>query len=550
MKRNLIFLFIIFLTNAFILVNNHKYEMFENGVYLSYLQSMLSDGDFNIFNQMTSSFDQWMVTETYHHPDYHSPFVGVLLLPGYLLYYFNSLFFSSEQISTFFPFEIFIFTRLLILVFIAHICRKSQENELLTASSVLLLLSSFSWLTFFDASEISFLCLFFTFPIFLDLKSLFNGKQIHEWRFALNLALFACIKPDALPWIAGVTLSLIMLKQGKLLMKTGALVFLAITQFLLINWIRYEQLIIPHPAVFFYPNSILHIFFGNNGMLYKSPILFISFIGLWMGLFQSTTRRLSLIGISIIAMKAFILGGALPTDTEEIANRLFLTELPWYGFGLLILKDRLRINYRTLIAVFTPVSLVILFMWLTDLLDGTTNYRIRTWIGSEALINGLTHIKYYYLNVYQQLIHNLSLICYWSVVAAMITFGYSCLLRKNEKTKLIQLCFLFALTLISSVINLFSTQTNVDLALARGDYKQSVVARREALFYDEVMDLIHYSELQVKYDRPIYHDLERFKENYIEKVKLNIIEDPIGFLEDLDKKIYRKSFWQLKYPSE
>ncbi len=550
MKRNLIFIFIIFLSNAFILLNNHKYEMFENGVYLSYLESLLADGDFNIFNQMTNSFDQWMVTQTYHHPDYHSPFVGVMLLPGYLLYFLNSLFFTSEQMATYFPFQIFIFTRLLILVFIAHICRKSQENELFTASSLLLLLSSFSWLTFFDASEISFLCLFFTFPIFMDLKSLFNGKQIHEWRFALNLALFACIKPDALPWIAGVSLGLIMIKQTGLLIKTGLLVSLSIAQFLLINWIRYEQLAIPHPAVFFYPNSILHIFFGYNGMLYKSPILLITFIGLWIGLFQSSTRKLSLVGLSIILIKAFILGGALPTDTEEIANRLFLAELPWYGFGLLIIKDKIKISYRTLITIFTPISLFILFMWLTDLLDGTTNYRIRTWIGSPALIGGLTHVRDYYLNVYQQLINNFSLICYWSLIAGVIVFGYSYLLKRNEKFKLVQLYLLFALVFLSSAINLFFNQRNIDVALARGDYKQSVVAQKEALFYDEVMDLIHYSELQVEYNRPIFHDLEKFKENYIEKVKLNIVEDPIGFLDDLNKKIYRKSFWQAKYPNE
>ncbi len=70
-------------------------DFFENGVYINYTRSIVSDLDFNILNQFSHPADLWMITKNYHHPDFHFKTISSLLfLPEVL---FQKIFYLSSE---------------------------------------------------------------------------------------------------------------------------------------------------------------------------------------------------------------------------------------------------------------------------------------------------------------------------------------------------------------------------------------------------------------------------------------------------------------------
>lgn len=540
-----------FLTFAFFILSLQFME-FENGVYLRYLKSMLHDFDFNIINQFSDPLDRWMITPKYNHPDIRSPFISILLFFPYLLT--NGILIPwREHFIQQIPYFSYYIAYLLSSVAIFRI-----ESNLETSYKRMLffcLISSVGvWYFLFDPGEPSLLCVPLTTYIFVNFFFYHQNSRSHKISILVALSLFLLLKPDAYFWFIPSLFLILQTRDKKFISYSVLLFSFAFFMIHLTNRARFGvDTTFISVLQFDTWRSHSHLF-GPVGLFKYTPAFFFAYLALIFGsiFHKGTIRRACLFAISIITLKFFILGFLKTDNMDTFAGRMFLTELPLWAFGYYLIW-----NYSKKLAwLIISFSLfrniyhleIILAYWTSDwMLVDTVNYISRrgffSFEGFTTFWRGAQRFYEYRLSFYDYYILRRILLVAMTTGATITILAQ---IRFKFMSK-ITLSTLTGLALTFFILNLSYNSRNTNDLKVSGYFDKSVVAKNEALHYDEYLDFINNLEFMTKtLGKPGTAYTEEIKADYLKKVKENIIHDPIGFLNDLERGQIRPSFWQLK----
>lgn len=539
------------LTFAFFLLSLQFME-FENGVYLRYLKSILQDFDFNIINQFSNPLDRWMVTPNYNHPDHRSPFVSVLLFLPYLL---------ANGILT--PWqEHFIQQSHHYVFFVAYLMSfvviQKMESTLGADYKKMLGLSFLSsvglWYFLFDPGEISLLCI--PLSTFIFLKLFFTEEKTLSIKIQIltALALFFLIKPDAVFWLLPIAVVVFSTGDKRFIAWSGALFLISFIILYTTNLSRLGSETVTLPVFqleIWRPHLIL---FGAVGLFKYTPAFFFAYLALIVGsLFHSGKwRQASLFCLAVITLKIITLGFIVSDNLDTFAGRSFLTEMPLWAFGYFLIWS----YSKRLAMVIILFSLFRSFYHLEIILaDWTRHWHLleevyyisrRSFFSFEGLTifwHGPWRFYEYRFSYYDYyILRRVIFVC-------LLTGGLMAVIsevRFKRMTKYL-LGILASLVLIFFTSNLIFNTQNVNKLRANGFFNETVVAKNEALHYDEFLDIINTIEFMSSIlATPSKNYTDKLREDFLVKVEENIVHDPTQFLKQLKKRQIRPSFWQLK----
>lgn len=555
MKKILRYFLTFFVLNMLILMLTHGFDEFENGVYLKYLYSIVKDGDFNIFNQFQGQFDRWMVTPTFNHFDYHSPFFSSLLIVPYFL--FKLFAWNIPQNLPFWGNQLFITLVLLAFVFVIQISKEIKLKQFTLLGLMILgtVLMGGIWNLLFEPSELSFIQLIFSLIIFHELYLLFDDKKTTSpFILALALGTFSSLKFDGLFYALIISVILLYSKEVKFFLTSLFFIVLNQLEVAGVNYIRFNKWFLQNPILISgHPNYILYCLFGPNGWFVKAPALIFIFIAM---IYQSCTeekirdRLLMFSGISIVTLKALAVGTCIIPVTDYFANRVIVTEIPFFSYSLYLLYVRGQ-KFKKIfwlgVGLFSFYGLYSLSGWLFTKY-AFFDYRLSYTFPLKILLN-LNFVRMNLLELWSFFTRYFATITFLSgLSAAFLTIN---LVAQNKRPRQYRLIFLSAITLFSitfSLLNFSQNKKNVAKMKAAGEFRNVVVLKEGAIYFDEVMDMIEHGErVSAQIGVPSKSMLENFKNSYLKELEENIIYDPTNFSTDLKKGIIRKSFWQLKF---
>ncbi len=539
------------LTFAFFLLSLQFME-FENGVYLRYLKSMLQDFDFNIINQFSNPVDRWMVSPNYNHPDHRSPFISVLLFFPYFL---------AKGILA--PWqEHFIQQSAYYIFFVAYlvgvVAIQKMESHLGSIYKKMLLFSFLSsvglWYFLFDPGEISLLCV--PLSTYLFLKLFFSDEKEFSTKIQLllALALFFLIKPDSVFWLLPTAVVIIQTRDKKFI--GWSLALFAISALVLytttLSRLGYETVTLPVFQTEIWRSHL--ILFGAAGLFKYTPAFFFAYIALIAGsLFhRGKWRQASLFSIVVITSKIIFFGFIVSDNLDTFAGRVFLSELPLWAFGYFLIWNyskplALAIIAFSLFRNFYHLE-IILADWTKDwhLLEKVHYISRRGFFSYEGLTHfwkGAWRFYEYRFSFFDYYI--LRRILFVSLLTGIAVTVIS-QIRLKAMPKIV-LGSLTGLTMIFFSLNLIYNASNAQTLKENGFFENTIVAKNEALHYDEFLDVVYTIEFMSKVlGTPSKAYTEKLREDFLFRVEDNIVHDPVGFLDQLKKRQVRPSFWQLK----
>jgi hypothetical protein len=297
----------------------------------------------------------------------------------------------------------------------------------------------------------------------------------------------------------------------------------------------------------------LHLF-GAVGLFKYTPAFFVSYLALAAGsiFLKGRHQTASQFSLLIITTKIFILGFLFTDNIDTTAGRNFITELPLWSYGYYLIWNyskrlSLVIILYCLFRNFYHLE-IILASWTSDwlIIDDVTYLSRRSFFSFEGMMTywkgawRFYQYRFGYLDFYI-----LKTFIYISMTTGLVITALAQIQFKSFSK--ILLVSLFGLALIFFSLNTLHNKGNSKRLANEGFFKDSVVAKNEALHYDEYLDLLNKLELTNRIlGKPTKEEIESLRASFLDEVKLNIINDPIGLIKDLEERKIRPSFWQLK----
>ncbi len=551
-SRKIVIVFILFfLANIVFFLISHRFTLFENGVYFKYFQSMVNDLDFNIFNQFTHPYDRWMATANYNHPDYHSPFITSLLFVPYLFSLIFTLFQPEDLNNPLVSHHLFFTALLFIPVMIGGYLKKHSEIKSFREWFYFLIFSTGTlWYSFVEPSELSALCLIFTTILFFELFQM-DEENNNWWIFSLALGFFSVLKPDGVFYLLAILPLFIMRKKWKELLFIFSIPLFYQAQILLINYIRFGGLLARSPILIFNHTYILDYLFGPSGLVTKTPVHFLILVLMLYHLSTAKEKRDKLImglGLLAVLFKAITVSFAITPIIDNLVNRHAIPELPFFAYALyLSFKDK-KVLGRFLLGLFILFNIYDLYGCVVNLVDPKYYYYTERMLPLQMALAHTPDVLRFFktnLDLFEQ---NLSLILFLSVQASLfMTFMYWLHLKYEHKFRYGFLISLLVLTTIFTAIDISNNKNHSRFMVRKHLYDQTVIVKGNAIYYDEVMDMIFHTKLvSFYYNKPDRQTIEDYQKNYLSDVEKNIIYDPTNFSTDLKAGKPRPSFWQIK----
>lgn len=525
---------------------------FENGVYSKYLNNILKNHDFNILTQFTSTKDIWMVTPTFNHFDYHSPFLSVVL-------FVPTLFF--EVINRIIPIDpallhqqIFITLTLLTFLFVGKISFDIfKDSKYFFLFILQIFLIGTSPVALFNPSELSFIQIIFSFFIFINLFLIIDEKSTSDVPLILTSSFFILLKFDGYFYLAATLMILILLKRPKSFLYLSILGTLNFLMIALTNKIRFDQFFISNPIIFLkHTNYFVHCLIGKNGWITKAPFLLVTLAIMLYQIMKGTHRPLkylNVMALTILLFKGLSIGTGLVPVADYRANRVIITEIPFFAFSLYYflydLNEKYKPFFKFIFGLFTLYQAYTFVGWF--LLIESFDFRLSSYLPIHIFIHAFTFIQFSFINsAHYFLEHKLHylLLCFSSAFLLMLIqkiFSFNSL---KKYSSLVLISYFISITFFFS--NILVNQKNIKALKQEGRFKNSVVLKDRALFYDEVIDMIDYGRTVAKATGTLKEtELNDFEKKYLEEVKNNIVSDPIGFKKMLTDGNIRKSFWEI-----
>lgn len=530
--------------------------VFENGIYSHYLKSIIHDLDFNILNQLTDPNDRWIVTRTYNHTDYHSPFVATLLSLPYL---FMNLFLSkTTALQSFFStFQVFISLNL----FTAYIYRMYVKkyftgNKLYICLLFLLALSTAPLLYFsFDPTELSIAMGGLSLFIFFELYGLLKKEITSTFFLNLAVSLVALMKVDGLFFFSAFFLFYALSKRYKSFFELALLVGFQLTQIAVLNFYRYGEFF-PQFAmgmVFDHGFNGGIILWGVNGVFTKSPALLlgvVSYLIVLSGQKSREDKSIALVGLSIFASKVIIMGLTISPISEVFTARQFILDFPFMLYCLYVVACDHKKTILSLLGLCLIFNLYSTYSYFVFWKLVSLNYFFTYLAPWQTLTKFSSLFTGQLIFYWDNLTNHYQVLIVLSLVGSLFLVLMRQLMRIfAQKFMPIFISLLFLMTLFFSGFNAFYNPVNTAILKTSQLLDQSVVAKGLLIYYDETMDTISF--VQNSHDRvgiPPQNQIDEFKATYLAQIKNDFLVDPIHFKKDLEAGKLRESFWQKKYP--
>ncbi len=541
-----------FLANILFFLMARRYEPFENGVYIRYFESMFKDQDFNIFNQYTGHFDQWLATTTYNHPDYHSPFISSLLIIPYL---FTCLFtlmspadLSDRMMASYYFFTLILFSFSILEGYYEEHPKLASYKEWFY---LLIFATGSLWFIFFDPTELSGICLIFSIIIFFELYKFWKDGSENLLTLSLAIGYFSILKPDGIFYAIALILMLSYQKKWKMLAPIMLSLIFFQSQILIVNYVRYGTLLAKNPVIAFDHTYLMDYLVGPNGLLTKTPIHTLLLIIMLYRCFTSTIireRYLLSFALIITLTKAVLVSFAITPVTDYVANRHAIAELPFFAYALFSLFNDKRKIGRLLLALFIIWNIYDVYGIFINEVDNSYPYFVMRLVPFEKAASSfhfLTAALNYSFSFFKDNQNKILILSFQSSV--FLTFCYFLHSNYKHHFRNVFLGFLIFITASFTFVDFANNKSHSAVLKQKGIFKNTVIVKGNAIYYDEAFSMIeHMLVINKYYNKPDMSFIDKFETDYVNGLYDNIVYDPTNFSSDLRKKIFRPSLWELK----
>jgi hypothetical protein len=554
--KNLFTLFsILICANLFLLFFVRNSPQFENGVYLKYLNSILEDHDFNIINQFSEVQNKWLITQSFNHFDYHTPFISSLLVIPFSLFSTIGSWAKVLLPKEFLEQQFFIFLTLFTTLFIFIEIKKSsiQKNYFIFFLLTTILIGC-APVSFFIPSELSYIQIIFSFFILLNLIKIFEKDEVSSFSLAICVSSFLLFKFDGFYYFLATVLILFIFKKWRSLIFTFTFSAISFVLIMNTNLIRFNSALNPNPILFLsHRNYIDFTLFGANGWFTKSPFLFFLILTMVMQLILEKNIKIKaiiLFALIVFFSKALSIGTGLVPVADYQANRVIITEIPFFTYSLMIFYESIKKNYRDkLIFILFLFFLYSIYSFWGWFLNSTSfDFRINYFMPLNTLVTNISFFKYSFINSLEIFKNNYVGYLFVSLLTSLtLTTWYYLCLQKRIKIDTAIFVFIFITSIYFSINNNLFNAKNANTMRQDGLLKNAVILKGSAIYYDEVIDMIEYGEVvSRKFGTPTLDSIYEFRNQFLSNVQENIIYDPIDFKTGLINGKIRKSFWQMK----
>jgi hypothetical protein len=567
----------------FLNLNSAGVWYYEQGTYVAYLKSILSDGDFNIINNIDKNY-VWVASKTLNLPDMHDHGVVLLWSPFELLanilnklgvdkIYYSKTSMSISSLAIFLSGIVTFFFGMINLFRLFKLSNKPALNNFLFWFFPII--TPAFWYLLKDFSAADNAVFFYTsIMLYIGNNKEFSNNKFFYFLWGTLLALGRVTKISFIfmtlyfLWIVFYRLN-----GSRHKLKRWIEFFLGGLIVCLLHFVNtvlqfgYGSLTTGY-SVWSSNFEITSLFlnlkkylFGYFGLFHTSPWLLLSFVIYFVVLLNLSKSKkwfefFSLIscGFGIMA-KFFYEAFGIQMDTEtEFGFRRYTLDVPIFLWTLIMFLDfdyiKNKINAFVFGLIFFLISVwsFVYFFWFYDISD---NYY-------SAF--GVYHF-WESGNPFQEFILLLNTFRHWpsvieivkGVTVIFIFISISYILLSKIKNILSVVSTMLIVYFVFTGLNYFNNELNVSALKRDGFFDKIVISNSEQVFlYDDVVSEYFRSIAIAKFtkNRKMFDDNVKLLRNYILKMPLNLIYDPIGFKETIIKSQLRNSSWAADFNAE
>lgn len=522
---------------------------FEDGTYTNFTLSILTDGDFNLINQIKDPAQNWLATQTGNHPNYEHPAISAYLFPfiSYQLFFSDHNLREAHILAT-------IFFLMLGLILLKKLLDHWSIEHSTHAIAIYALSTPFLWFTFAASVNTNIFSLVYSIVIistfFLNARQ--NSLQSYFF-LGIALSLGIAIRIQQF-WLFSLFLYLLTIDNERSLKKVILFASGFIIPFaaLLVNlFVRNASFVHPHNVYTlwtkfgeFWDTTLVYALFGPNGYLVLSPIyLVIAFLGCFF-LFKNIPLKRIYLFLIVPPLILFLYYSTLWPIMDSLTGRhqldYFLIYVVILGLGLDYFKNRKIILYQwlcglSLLCILWNLRTHIAYFYIdnTDWAQWqffyfvSPHYLEKQILEIPHLLNPLSSVKATIKFIPLMLL--LSFVAYWInhlSKQGLIRFGY---------------CFLFwglFFYLAFTHLNVIMNPRNVADYNQSGMYKHKVItAGNYTTFYDDFIEA-HHKALRWHLMRKDCNTVKRLieiKNKFLQEVSQEIVYDPIQFVQTIQK---------------
>ncbi|MBK24117.1 MAG: hypothetical protein CME70_08970 [Halobacteriovorax sp.] len=543
----------------------------DKGYYQSYTQSIIEDGDYNIFNQVDPVF-RWIATKTYNHVDFHDHGISVLWTPFFLYtkllksFGLNPDVFLSTNYNTA---QIIagLFFGLLALLLSFKLIRLFWGNSRGSLEVIIALVvgTPFLWHMLFHPANsditVSVLPVISTL-IFLSVIEKHRKRDWFLFGAWMGFSVIAKITMGFYYLLPGVGL-LMALKEK------GSKGFLSVLFFILGSSLLQGAFLVNETIKFGIPingylatvNSSYYLLFetflGPIGYFYISPIYFLSLIGIYYyfkaGVSLSKENR-ALLGLVLILVPivkmivesfTFAVVGDLGARHYIIDISVFILTFSFFFQDFRNSKVKLILIRASFI--FCALWMCIMCIWFSYHLPQKPFVWGQDYMRNLDFLFPTLEIMSFRANLFREvgLIQSLweTRLYYPLILIVSFLLVHLYHARINKRVLWGVSISAWSLYLIFTGLNLMNNEKNVIAQKEQGLYKDTVIGNGMKIYlYDEnvgaLVDTINF--FKFRGNDEFSKGAQKVLENYLLEVRHQVVVDPIGFREGLDEGNFRE----------
>ncbi len=538
----------------------------EDGIYINYAKSIVTDGDYNVLNQVDENFN-WLITSKLKHPSQHS----VIQTPIIVL-----LTSFTKMVSLVFPstIDVYKISAIILNIFSLglgfYFCRRAFRylNLKLRALDFVLFIATTSTLyfTFFGLSTIEI----FVFPIssclLLNILRIDNEAKIDTNLFTLGIiaAFLVVSKITYLPLFL-MTIYALIKNRNKLKKRDGIFFIVGVLLVTIPNVIneivQYGKVVFLNSefsktiCVYSITNLITTLkqgYFGLGGYFYTNLLFLPSIIFLFAFVIKNISKNSELKAISIflgcrlgfgVFQTAFIAG---PIVEDHYVGRLSLTALPMLLLGFCIFREKLKLK-----KIIVLISALALLLWQQFTLFNflfyykTTHYGYALSKVAPTLKDFLSVFIGEYGDRLELFFLNLVYIVFISIVISLLIFWMK--LNKSNIEKIYKrVIFGNAIILIMfSILNFNYSDQNTEFYFKNKlQLKDRVIVDTPSmLIFPFVIDILKSQYLNAKTDE-VKSMIRARRDRYFNSLEGKYISAPESFKEAIKNKNYNYKYFE------
>lgn len=529
---------------------------FEDGTYTNFTLSIIEDGDFNLINQTKDPALNWLATSTGNHPNYEHPAIAIYLFP-FIAYQklldTQSPFTQAHVLAT-------IFFLMLGLILLKKLLDQLGIWSSKEAIAVIALSTPFIWFSFMASISTNIFSLVYS-VIVLSAVVFHPKKNTASLYFFLGIAtaLGFAIRIQQF-WIVSLFLYLLISDKERSAHKVlsflaGVLIPLSL---LLCNlYLRSGNFIHPHHIYTswtrlgeFWNSTLYYALWGPNGYFVLTPIYIILLVqGISLFFMQHPQRKLY-VAMAIPPALLFLYYSTQWPLMDSLAGRHQLDYFFLYVFIIGKLLDQSKNHPKGHYTLWALLSLCILWNFRTHLayfyIDNTIpeqwqfSYFVSPIYFKEQLTGAVS-----YLNPLTNLVGIFKFLPLIALLSLGTYFFEHLTLKNHLKFNYYFILWGVSFYFIFTQLNMFNNPLNVSKYQREGIYQNKVITSgNAATFYDDFIET-HHKALKwhlMQKDCATVKRIIEIKNEFLKVVKQEIVYDPIGFVEDLNRGKLRQSY--------